>query len=128
MPIFVVHEHHAKHLHWDLRLEFNKVLKSWALPKIPPVKPGIKRLAIKVPNHALAYAKFRGKIKEGYGKGLVKIWDKGVFKTIKKKGGLVVELKGKKLRGKYVLFPFRKEKKQWLFFREKPKAFKARSK
>jgi bifunctional non-homologous end joining protein LigD len=123
MPIFVVHEHHASHLHWDLRLEFDGVLKSWAVPKEPSTEEGVKRLAIQVEDHALTYADFEGEISKGYGAGKVKIWDKGTFKEItKKEDKIEVEFKGKKLKGRYVLVQFKKAgDKQWLFFKEKAK-------
>ncbi len=122
MPIFVIHEHHATHLHYDLRLEMNSVLKSWALPKSPPIKKGIKRLAIQVEDHALSYAKFEGKIPEGqYGAGIVKIWDKGKYDLIEKDSKKIVfELHGKKLKGKYCLVKTsygNKPEKSWLFFK-----------
>jgi len=62
-PSFVIQEHNATNLHWDFRLEMNKKLKSWALPKQPPKRKNLKRLAIQVPDHALDYAKFEGEIK-----------------------------------------------------------------
>ncbi len=120
MPIFVVHEHYAARLHWDLRLEMNRVLKSWAVPKKPPLRKGIKRLAVQVSNHALSYAKFEGTIPKGsYGAGKVKIWDKGTYSIVEKaKGKLVVQFKGKKLKGDYCLIKFPKSgPKNWLFFK-----------
>jgi DNA ligase D-like protein (predicted 3'-phosphoesterase) len=118
-PIFVVQKHKATHLHYDFRLQINKVLKSWAVPKQPPLRTGIKRLAIQVADHALSYAKFQGTIEEGYGAGTVEIWDKGTYELIKKtKNELEFELKGKKLKGKYFLIKFPKAgPKNWLFFK-----------
>ena len=121
MPLFVIQEHHATHLHWDFRLEIGGVLKSWALPKSPPRTKGIKRLAIHVEDHARSYADFEGEIKEGYGKGSVKIWDKGKFHLIKKDSKKIeFELKGIKLKGKYVLIKTNygsRPEKSWLFFK-----------
>jgi len=119
--IFVIQKHHATHLHWDFRLEIDGVLKSWAIPKKPPEKKGIKRLAIQVKDHPLTYANFEGKIPEGqYGAGEVKIWDKGehILDSIKP-DKIVFHLKGKKLEGKYVLVKTKigKQKKNWLFFK-----------
>ncbi len=121
MPKFVVHKHFASHLHWDFRLEMNGVLKSWAVPKEPPAKKGTKRLAIQVEDHSLNYADFEGEIPEGYyGAGKVEIWDNGTYVLLKKsEKEIEIELKGKKLKGKYVLVKtnYGKNKKSWLFFR-----------
>ncbi len=119
MPIFVVHKHSATHLHWDLRLEMHGVLKSWAVPKQPPLKKDMKRLAILVDDHSLSYAKFEGTIPEGqYGAGKVEIWDKGTYELLEQeKNKLVVKFKGKRLKGDYVLLLFRPPK-NWLFFKK----------
>jgi DNA ligase D-like protein (predicted 3'-phosphoesterase) len=118
-PVYVIQEHHATRLHWDLRLEFDGLLKSWALPKIPPQKEGERRLAVSVPDHPIEYAMFEGEIPKGsYGAGSVKIWDKGTFETIEHdKKKLVVHIKGQKLQGKYCLLHFKPEEKNWLFFK-----------
>lgn len=103
--IFVVHEHHASRLHWDLRLEMEGVLKSWAVPKGPPEDYGVKRLAIPTEDHPIEYADFQGDIPKGmYGAGKVIIWDKGEFILEEKTDNkLVFRLNGKKLIGKYAL-------------------------
>lgn len=122
MAIFIIHKHHASHLHWDLRLEMKGVLKSWAVPKQPPKTKGVKRLAIQVEDHSKSYANFEGEIPEGqYGAGKVEIWDKGKLKILEsKKDKIEFELSGKKLNGKYVLVKTNygnKPEKSWLFFR-----------
>jgi len=122
MPIFVIQEHKATKLHWDFRLEKNKKLKSWAITKIPPKSKSIKRLAIQTPDHDYSYRNFEGEIKEGYGKGKVKIWDKGTYKPESwKKDKIVFHLNGSKLKGKYVLLKtnYGKAKNGWLFFKVK---------
>ena len=122
MPKFVIQEHHARRLHWDFRLQLDRVLKSWAIPKEPPRKEGEKRLAVQVEDHPLSYGSFEGKIPEGqYGAGTVRIWDRGAFRLlVRRKDKLEFELKGKKLRGIYYLIRFKKAgPKSWLFFRKK---------
>ena len=116
--LYVIHEHHATHLHWDLRLEMEGVLKSWAVPKEPSESE--KRLAVEVEDHPIDYAKFEGVIPEGqYGAGKVIIWDKGTYEPVEisdKK--IIVKINGKKLKGIYCLVKF-KPPKNWLFFKKK---------
>lgn len=123
MAIFVVHEHHARHLHYDLRLEMEGVLKSWAVPKGPSMDPKDKRLAVMVDDHALGYADFEGTIPEGqYGAGKVIIWDKGEFRLLKgdiKSGNIEFELIGKKLKGRFALIRMRTDPKNWLLIKMK---------
>ncbi len=118
--IYVIQKHDASHLHFDLRLEMNGVLKSWAIPKEPQISLGVKRLAVQVEDHPIEYASFEGTIPEGeYGAGTVKIWDKGTYKLIdRKEDKLIVEIEGAKLSGAYVLVRF-KDEKNWLFFKKK---------
>ncbi|MBI5043984.1 MAG: ATP-dependent DNA ligase [Nitrospirae bacterium] len=114
---FVVHKHHATHLHYDLRLEMDGVLKSWAVPKEPPTKTGTKRLAIAVEDHKLSYKDFEGIIPEGnYGAGKVEIWDNGEYiLETREKEKIVADLNGKRLKGRYVLINTKGD--QWLFFK-----------
>jgi len=119
--IFVIHRHEARRLHWDLRLEMDGVLKSWAVPKEPPRERGVKRLAIMVEDHPLEYANFQGIIPEGhYGAGKVEIWDKGTYKPIEvtdKK--IVFQLNGEKIKGEYILLRYEKSgENHWLFFKK----------
>jgi len=120
--IFVIHDHKASHHHYDLRLSMDGVLKSWAVPKIPPTKKGVKRLAIQVEDHPLSYATFEGTIPKGnYGAGTVKIWDNGTYE-LKEKDSKKIEIifHGKKLKGEYVLVKTSygaKPEKSWLFFK-----------
>jgi DNA ligase D-like protein (predicted 3'-phosphoesterase) len=118
--IYVIQKHAATRLHFDLRLEMNGVLKSWAIPKEPSTSPDVKRLAVQVEDHPLEYASFEGAIPEGeYGAGTVEIWDKGTYTLIdRKESKLIVEIKGAKLNGAYVLVRFRDDK-NWLFFKKK---------
>lgn len=120
MPLFVIHEHKAKKLHWDFRLESGGKLKSWAMPKQPPARKGMRMLAIAVDDHALSYANFEGEIKEGYGKGNVKIWDNGNYSLVEKTPKKIVfNLQGKKLKGKYALIKtnFEDKKNTWLLMK-----------
>lgn len=117
---FVVQEHHARNLHWDFRLELDGVLKSWAIPKEPPLLPNVRRLAVEVEDHPLGYIDYEGTIAEGeYGAGSVKIWDKGTFEMESRKPEkMVFTLNGAKMIGGYVLLRFREEG-QWLIFKRK---------
>ena len=116
---FVVHKHQASHLHYDLRLEMDGVLKSWAVPKGVPLEPGVKRLAVQVEDHPVEYIGFSGEIPEGqYGAGTVEIWDNGEFEIAKKDTDhLEFTLKGKRLSGEYILI--RTGGKNWLLFKRK---------
>ena len=117
LPRFVVHKHAARRLHYDLRLELDGVLKSWAVPKGPPETPSVKRLAVAVDDHALDYIDFEGTIPEGqYGAGKVKIWDKGTFDlTNRTETTISLVFNGKRLEGDYHLI--RIKDKNWLIFK-----------
>jgi len=119
--IYSIQKHSATHLHYDLRLEKGGVLKSWAIPKEPPLKKGEKRLAVQTEDHPLGYAFFKGVIPEGqYGAGKVEVWDKGTYEIIEEhENDMIVNIKGKKLKGEYVLVraKFAGNPKNWLFFK-----------
>src|SRR3569833_3185472 len=123
---FVIQLHHARRRHFDFRLEYHGVLRSWAIPKGPSLDPAEKRLAVEVEDHTLDYAKFEGRIPEGhYGAGDVAIWDKGYWQTDEdidealKKGHLHFELHGHRLRGRWTLVRTRLAGKQpqWLLIK-----------
>ena len=118
--VYVIHKHQATHLHYDLRLEMDGVLKSWAVPKTPPTESGVKRLAVQVEDHPIEYAEFEGTIPEGqYGAGTVEIWDKGTYiLKDRKENKLIFEIRGERLEGTYCLVRFR-GRKNWLFFKKK---------
>ncbi len=109
--LFVIQKHAATRLHYDLRLELDGVLKSWALPKGPSIDPGKKRLAVHVEDHPLEYGSFEGIIpKEEYGGGTVMLWDQGTWMPMGdpgedyRKGALHFQIQGEKLRGQWRLF------------------------
>jgi len=117
--LFVVHKHEATRLHYDFRIESDGVLKSWAIPKVPPTERGIKRLAVYTEDHPLEYIHFEGTIPEGnYGAGKVEIWDSGKFVLLENlKDKIVIDIKGDILKGKYCLIKFKDQEKNWLFFK-----------
>lgn len=118
---FVVQKHDATRLHWDFRLEMDGVLKSWAVPKEPPTRPGVRRLAVAVEDHDLEYIDFEGTIPEGeYGAGTVEIWDRGTYELESRKPDkLVFELHGNRMKGRYTLVHFTDKAENWLLFKTK---------
>ena len=120
---FVVQEHHARNLHYDLRLEMDGVLRSWAVPKGPPRIDGVRRLAVQVEDHPIDYIDFEGIIPEGqYGAGTVSTWDRGTY-TLEKfnPGELTFILHGKKLHGRYALVCLENRPQDWLMIKLKGK-------
>ena len=131
VPGFVVHEHHATRLHYDVRLEMDGALASWAVPKGPSYDTGVKRLAIQTEDHPLEYGKFEGRIPDGeYGAGDSLIWDNGTCESVppgelsqqRKKGHLLIAFKGQKLKGQWHLVRTHggaAGKDQWLMLKAK---------
>lgn len=117
---FVIHEHHARRLHWDLRLERDGVLVSWALPKGLPQDPRRNHLAVQTEDHPLEYAGFAGAIPAGeYGGGEVTVWDRGTYQREKwSDSEIKIVLRGERATGRYVLF--RTGEKEWLIHRMDP--------
>lgn len=120
-PRFVVHEHHARRLHWDLRLEHDGALASWAIPNGIPTSPKKNRKAIHVEDHPLEYIDFEGTIPEGnYGAGSVAIWDSGTYQCEKwEPKKVIVTFNGEQLKGRYALFEAGSSK-DWLIHRMDP--------
>lgn len=118
---FVVQEHDASHLHYDFRLEMDGVLRSWAIPKGPPQKPGIRHLAVQMEDHSVEYIDFEGIIPEGqYGAGTVRIWDYGTYNLEElAPDKLKFILHGMKLRGHYALVRMGKRPLDWLLIKLK---------
>jgi bifunctional non-homologous end joining protein LigD len=122
--VYVVQRHQASRPHFDLRLEEAGVLRSWAVSKEPPLQEGVRRLAVQVEDHPLAYAGFQGTIPQGeYGAGTVEIWDQGSYRPeettpVKR----VFEIQGHVLRGRYCLIKLKSQNPDdhnWLFFKLK---------
>lgn len=130
---FVIQRHQARRLHYDLRLEIDGVLKSWAVPKGPSMNSEDKRLAIMTEDHPIKYLHFHGKIPKGnYGAGIMEIWDQGTFKILEskegknplkqlEKGDLKIEFHGDKIKGSFALVHTQRgeEKNQWLLIKKK---------
>ena len=129
-PQFVVQEHHASRLHFDVRLEIDGVLKSWAVPKGPSMNPADKRLAVMVDDHPLDYGTFEGIIPPGrYGAGPVVIWDQGSVTFVEtadpggalRQGSLKFTFQGARLRGAFVLVQMKGPRttgKEWLLMKK----------
>ena len=126
--MFVVQKHQASQLHYDFRLELDGVLKSWAIPKGPSLRPEDKRLAVAVEDHPVTYATFEGIIPQGnYGSGEVIVWDIGIYESADgdgekkireglKEGKLHIMLHGKKLKGEYILMHMKDD--EWLLIKK----------
>ena len=132
---YVIQKHAASHLHFDLRLELDGVMKSWAVPKGPSLDPTVKRLAMQVEDHPIEYNEFEGTIPQGeYGGGTVMLWDRGTYtapgdepdpeaalRRGYEKGDFKFELHGKRLHGSWVLVRIRRdeERRQWLLIKHR---------
>ncbi|HZE75419.1 MAG TPA: DNA polymerase ligase N-terminal domain-containing protein [Gemmatimonadales bacterium] len=133
---YVIQKHAASHLHFDLRLELDGVMKSWAVPKGPSLDPSVKRLAMEVEDHPMEYNAFEGTIPQGeYGGGTVMIWDRGTYRYggtdadpiggLRRgyaKGDFKFVLQGKRLKGSWVLVRTRRgdpRRSQWLLFKHR---------
>lgn len=133
--LYVFQHHQASHLHYDLRLEVDGTLKSWAVPKGPSLDPSVKRAAFLVEDHPIEYGGFEGHIPEGnYGAGSVIVWDRGVWmpdgdpKAGLEAGKLTFELKGEKLRGSWTLVRMKRNPKEWLLIKHRDRFASAEKK
>ena len=125
---FVVQEHHATRLHFDLRIEMGGTLKSWAVPKGPSLNPADRRLAVQTEDHPLEYLTFAGHIPDGnYGGGDMAVWDAGAYEIFEgvdpveewRKGRLKIRLFGDKLKGKFALIRLAKSENEWLLIKDR---------
>jgi bifunctional non-homologous end joining protein LigD len=125
-PRFVVQEHSARRLHWDLRLEHEGVAASWAIPNGIPESPDENRKAVHTEDHPLEYLSWEGEIPKGeYGAGTMVVWDSGTYELEKwEKGKVVVDFHGERLQGRYALFRAGKSEKDWMIHRIDPPARK----
>jgi bifunctional non-homologous end joining protein LigD len=121
---FVVQEHHARRLHWDLRLERDGALASWAVPNGIPEDPKENRKAVRTEDHPLQYIDFEGEIPKGeYGAGTMKVWDAGTYECHKfRDDEVIVTFHGRRLEGRYALFRAGKDPKDWMIHRMDPPA------
>jgi bifunctional non-homologous end joining protein LigD len=119
---FVIQEHHARRLHWDLRLERSGVLASWAVPNGIPDDPARNRMAVRTEDHPLEYLEFEGEIPKGeYGAGTMIVWDRGTYETHKfRDDEVIVTFHGERVSGKYALFRTGKDPKDWMIHRMDP--------
>ena len=136
---FVIQKHAASHLHYDLRLELDGVMKSWAVPKGPSLDPSVKRLAMQVEDHPISYNTFEGTIPEGeYGGGTVMLWDRGTYEAEDgggadslrdgyERGDLKIVFHGKRLEGGWVLVRMKRPgRPQWLFIKHRDESASAK--
>jgi bifunctional non-homologous end joining protein LigD len=123
-PRFVVQEHSARRLHWDLRLERDGVAPSWAIPNGIPEDPGENRKAVHTEDHPLEYLDFEGEIPAGqYGAGTMRIWDRGTYECKKwEEAKVIVDFAGGRLNGRYALFRAGRDEKDWMIHRIDPPA------
>ncbi|MDQ2676029.1 MAG: ATP-dependent DNA ligase, partial [Actinomycetota bacterium] len=119
---FVIQQHSATRLHWDLRLERDGVLVSWALPSCLPLDPDKNAKAVHTEDHPLEYIDFHGEIPKGnYGAGAMTIWDRGTYEAEKfEPAKVIVTLKGERAQGKYALFRAGKDERDWMIHRMDP--------
>nr|MDQ4041824.1 hypothetical protein [Actinomycetota bacterium] len=119
---FAIQEHHARRLHWDLRLERDGVLASWAIPNGIPEDPAENRKAVRTEDHPLEYLEFEGEIPAGqYGAGTMSVWDRGTYECEKfRDDEVMVVFHGERVRGRYVLFRAGRDPKDWMIHRMDP--------